>query len=394
MMTPRKTRKLPLYLSLVLALILTQALMLVAHAQEAETPDPCGPMGTEAVAESLGADFDLASLDAKIGFLYVGPVDDFGYNYAANQGKLCMEALFPNAEFLVAENVPENAEAERVMEQMIRSGATIIFPTSFGHLDPAIRVGQRFPDVTFFHLGGPQTTENVGTFFGEIWQMEYASGVAAGLMTETNKLGFIVAFPIPQVLLNINAFHLGAQSVNPDVTTTVIFTSNWCDPGTQAEAANTLIEQEIDVITQHEDCPKPIIEAADRNAVWSVGYHADASTVAPETWITGARWVWGPSMAALAIEAFEGTYEPKIQRLGIADGVVDLSVFGPNVPDEVIEQVEAVKEAIIADELFPFEGPIYDQAGNVVIEEGVRPDTLTLESMNYLVDGVVGTIPN
>jgi len=357
-------------------------------------PDPCGPLGTAAVAESLGADFDLASLDAKIGFLYVGPVDDFGYNYAADQGRLCMEALFPNAEFLTAENVPENAEAERVMEQMIRSGATIIFPTSFGHLDPAIRVGQRFSDVTFFHLGGPQTTENVGTFFGEIWQMEYASGVAAGLMTETNKLGFIVAFPIPQVLLNINAFQLGARSVNPDVTTTVLFTSNWCNPGTQAEAANTLIAQGIDIITQHEDCPKPIIETADRNGAWSVGYHADASTVAPETWITGARWIWGPVMASLAIEAFEGTYEPQIQRFGIADGVVDLSAFGPNVPEDVMEQVNTVKQAIVSGELFPFEGPILDQDGNVVIEEGVRPDTLTLESMNYLVEGVVGTIPN
>jgi basic membrane lipoprotein Med (substrate-binding protein (PBP1-ABC) superfamily) len=376
---------------LLLVLLLTQTVLL---AQDEMAPDPCGPLGTEAVAESLGADFDLSSLNAKIGFLYVGPVDDFGYNYAADQGRLCMEALFPNAEFLTAENVPENAEAERVMEQMIRSGATIVFPTSFGHLDPAIRVGQRFPDVTFFHLGGPQTTENVGTFFGEIWQMEYTSGVAAGLMTESDKLGFIVAFPIPHVLLNINAFHLGAQSVNPDVTTTVIFTSNWCDPGTQAEAANTLIEQGIDIITQHEDCPKPIIEAADRGGAWSIGYHADASTVAPESWITGARWVWGPSMAALTIEAFEGTYEPKIQRLGIADGVVDLSVFGPSVPEEVVEQVTAVKEAIISGELFPFEGPIVDQDGNVVIEEGVQPDTLTLESMNYLVDGVVGTIPN
>jgi basic membrane protein A len=247
--------------------------------------------------------------------------------------------------------------------------------------------------VTFFHLGGPTTSANVGTFFGEIWQMEYASGVAAGLMTETNKLGFIVAYPIPQVLLNINAFHLGAQSVNPDVTTTVIFTSNWCDPGIQAEAANTLIEQEIDVITQHEDCPKPIIEAADRLGAWSVGYHADANSVAPETWITGARWIWGPIMSDLTIQAFEGTYVPEITRYGIEDGVVDLSLYGPNVPEEVQEEVNAVKEAIISGELFPFEGPIYDQDGNIVIEEGVRPDTLTLESMNYLVQGVIGTIP-
>lgn len=379
---------------LVLVFLLIGTMAIPVQAQEDEAPDPCGPLGTEAAAEALSADFDLASLNATIGFLFVGPVDDFGYNYAANQGRLCMEALFPNATFLTAENVPENAEAERVMEQMIRTGATIVFPTSFGHLDPAIRVGERFPDVTFFHLGGPQTSANVGTFFGEIWQMEYASGVAAGMMTESDKLGFIVAFPIPQVLLNINAFHMGARSVNPDVTTTVIFTSNWCNPGTQAEAASTLAEQGIDVITQHEDCPKPIIEASDRAGIWSVGYHADAHEVAPETWITGARWVWGPSMAALAIEAFEGTYEPKIQRLGIADGVVDLSEFGPNVPEEVIEKVNEVKEMIISGELEPFAGPVMDQDGNVVIEADVIPDTLTLESMNYLVEGVIGTFPD
>ena len=148
------------------------------------------------------------------------------------------------------------------------------------------------------------------------------------------------------------------------------------------------------MITQHEDCPKPIIETADRAGVWSVGYHADASSVAPDTWITGARWVWGPVMAKLTIEAFQGTYTPTIQRFGIADGVVDLSAFGPNVPQDVIDQVDAVKESIISGDLFPFEGPIYDQDGNVVIAEGEQPDTLTLESMDYLVKGVIGTIPS
>ena len=379
-----------------LTAILVSSVMGVT-AQDEAAVDPCGPVGAEATAAALSekyGGFDLSSVEETIGFLYVGPVDDFGYNYAANQGQLCLETLFPNAKFVSAENVPENAEAERVMEGMIRrDGANLIFPTSFGHLDPAIRVGERFPDVTFFHMGGPQLSTNVGTFFGEIWQMVYASGVAAGYMTETNKLGYIVAFPIPQTLLNVNAFELGAQSVNPDVETVVVFTSNWCNPSLLAEATSTLIEQGVDVITQHQDCPKPVIEAADRGGIMAVGYHADAHSVAPESWITGAYWTWGPTMADLVVQAVMGTYVPDHLRLGIDGGVVDLSEFGPNVPADVQEAVLAVKAGILSGEIFPFEGPILDQDGNVVIEEGVRPDTLELETMNYLVQGVVGSIP-
>jgi len=197
----------------------------------------------------------------KVGFLYVGTVDDGGYNQAAYLGEVAVNDD-PMFETINAENVPESAEAERVMQQMIADGATIIFPTSFGHLDPAIRVAEQHPDVTFLHQGGLRTTENVGTYFGTIWEVEYLAGIAAGRMTETNKLGFVVAFPIPQTLLNINAFHLGARSVNPDVTTTVVFTANWCDPAKNVEATESLAAQGIDLITQHQDCPVPVIEHA------------------------------------------------------------------------------------------------------------------------------------
>ncbi len=365
-------------------------------AQDAEEPDPCGPLGSEAAAEmltALSATGDLSTYTAKIGFIFVGPVDDFGYNYAANQGRLCIEKLLPNVETIYAENVPENAEAERTMEQMIRSGANLIFPTSYGHYDPALSVSEKFPDVTFFHMGGLEPTEKVGSFFGEIWQMEYASGVAAGLTTESNKLGFIAAFPIPQVLLNINAFELGAKSVNPDATTTVVFSGNWCDPAVLAEAANSLVDQGIDVLTQHQDCPKPVLEVADRRGIWSVGYHADASSVAGEKWITGSRWVWGPLMSQLVVEALDGTYVPELLRVGVAEGAVALSEFGPGVTDEVKEAAEAARDAIISGELYPFEGPILAQDGSVAIAEGEKPDTPTLETTDYLVEGVVGTIP-
>lgn len=188
---------------------------------------------------------------SAIGFIFVGPRDDYGYNQAAYLGSEVVAQAFPELEILRAENVPENQEAERVMENMIRNGARIMFPTSYGHLDPALEVAKRHPEVIFEHQGGLKTAENLGTYFGTIWEVVYLSGVAAGRMTQSGKLGYIVSFPIPQVLLNINAFTLGAQSVNPDIQTIVVFTASWCDPGQQAEATNSLIAQEVDVLTQH-----------------------------------------------------------------------------------------------------------------------------------------------
>lgn len=350
-------------------------------------------------AATAAANIDVSKYTAKIGFLYVGPVDDYGYNQAAHQGALYLKEHLPNVEIIEAENVPENAEAERVMEQMINDGATIIFPTSYGHLDPALNEAKKHPEVMFFHMGGPAQegkvpASNLGTYFGQIWQIEYLSGMTAGKMSKSGKLGFVAAFPIPQVLLNMNAFELGAKAVNPAATTTVVFTGNWCDPAKLAEAANSLIDQGIDVITQHQDCSKPILEVADRRGAMSVGYHADASTYLPNSWLTGSMWVWGPWMTELAMEAMDGTYKPAVDREGVTEGVVDLAPFGPNVPEDVQKAVLAAKADIISGKLYPFTGPIKDQAGNIVIKDGDKPDTPTLESStNYLIEGIVGSIP-
>jgi basic membrane lipoprotein Med (substrate-binding protein (PBP1-ABC) superfamily) len=368
----------------------------VAHAQATVAADALpaacgGTPGTVAeIAKKIKAD---PALKPKIGFLYVGPVDDFGYNYAANQGRLCLEAIYPGST-VFAENVPENAEAERVMEKMIKDGATIIFPTSYGHYDPAMRVAKKYPNVTFFHMGGPGTSANLGTFFGEIWQMVYVSGAAAAKVSKTGKLGYIVAFPIPQTLLNVNAFELGAKSVNPKATTTVVFTGNWCDPAKLAEASNSLVDQGIDVLTMHQDCPKPVIEVADRRGVYVVGYHADGSSVSPKAWITGSEWVWGPTMLQLVDEALHAKYKPSVLRYGPPDGVVDLAPFGTSVTKEAATEINALKADVIKGKVFPFLGPIKKQDGSIVIKDGEKPDTATLEKMDYLVEGVIGTIPN
>ena len=244
----------------------------------------CGDDSTSGPAPASGD----SSKAVTIGFLYVGAVDDGGYNQAAYQGQLAVEKL-PNVKVIKAENVPESAEAERVMEQMIQQGATIIFPTSFGHLDPAIKVGEKNPKVTFLHQGGLRTTANVGTYFGASWEANYLAGIAAGKVTKTNKLGYVVAFPISQTLLNINAFQLGAKSVNPAVTTTVVFTANWCDPAKIAESVKNLKDQGADVLNQHQDCPGAGIQAAEKAGMFSVGYHVDGSKFAPTGWLTASR---------------------------------------------------------------------------------------------------------
>ena len=364
-------------------------------AQASTLPAACGNSGgtIAPIAASIIAKVRAnPSQKPKIGFLFVGPVDDFGYNYAANQGRLCLEAVWPGST-VFAENVPENAEAERVMEKMIQDGATIIYPTSYGHFDPATRVAKKYPNVTFLHLGGPSALPNLGTFFGNIWQMVYLSGAAAAKVSKTGKFGYIVAFPIPQTLLNVNAFELGAQSVNPQATTTVVFTGSWCDPAKMTSATDTLVDQGIDVVTMHQDCPKPIIEEAARRNVYVVGYHADGSSVAPKAWITGAEWVWGPTMIQLTSQILDGTFKPTVLRYGPQEGIVDLAPFGPSVPPDVVTQINKLKADVIAGTVYPFTGPVKDQSGAIVIKAGDKPDEATLETMNYLVAGVIGTLP-
>lgn len=393
----RNSKLSPLRLSALLALL---AILASACGGPSPAPSPKAeaPGANAPKAEAPGTGSRAPGTGGSaIGFLFVGPKDDFGYNQAAYLGSVDVEKAAGGLKVLRAENVPENQEAERVMEQMIRNGAKIIFPTSYGHLDPALEVARRHPEVVFVHQGGLKTAANLGTYFGNIYEAVYLSGVAAGKMTRTGKLGYIVSFPIPQVLLNINAFTLGARSVNPNVTTTVVFTANWCDPGKQAEAANTLIAQGVDVLTQHQDCTKTIIETAERKGVMSVGYHADASTLAPKGWITGARWNWGPLYTRMveaiqsgqwASSPFNGKY-----RVGLKDGVVDLAAFGPSVPEEVRKLVLEKKQAIIDGKLQPFAGPVKDQSGQVRIPDGVKPAVEDLEKTDYLVEGVIGTIP-
>lgn len=381
-----------------LVLILTMALSACSQ------PNSGGGGGSTAASSGSGASGEAAASEAApgaggsaVGFIFVGARDDYGYNQAAYIGSEAVEKAFPDYKVLRVENVPETAEAERVMEQMIRDGAKIIFPTSYGHLDPALNVAKRHPDVAFFHQGGLKTADNLGTYFGTIYEPVYLAGIAAGKMSKSGKLGYIVSVPIPQVLLNVNAFQEGARSVNPDVTTSVVFTGSWCDPGQQATAANSLIDAGVDVLSQHQDCTKTIIETAERRGALTVGYHADASSLAPKGWIVGSVWNWPDlyvDMVKIASEGgFKGSKYDGRYRGTLDEDIVLLTGFGAEVPDDVKALVESKKKEMLEGTLHPFAGPVMDQSGTVRIAEGANPSVEDLESMDYFVQGVIGSIP-
>ena len=249
-----------------------------------------------ALAGTSAAQGTAPGQDSKaVGFIFVGPKDDFGYNQAAYEGSQAVKKAFPKLKVLTAENVPEDDSAARVMEGMIDRGAKIIFATSYGHLDAALKVAKEHPDVAVVQQGNfikDDIPANAGTYFGTVYEPVYLAGMAAGMATKANKLGYVYAFPIPQTINNIDAFQLGAQSVNPKAKTYTVNTSSWCDPAAQAEAAKSLLSQGVDVLTQHQDCTATVIKTAEAAGAMTVGYHADASKLAPKGWITGSEWDW------------------------------------------------------------------------------------------------------
>jgi basic membrane protein A len=337
-----------------------------------------------------------------VGFVFVGPKDDYGYNQAAYQGSQEVAKAFPDLKVLTAENVPEDDNAARVMNGMIAKGAKIIFATSYGHLDAALKVAAEHPDVAVVQQGNLITgtpPANAGTFFGTVYEPVYLAGIAAGKATKSGKLGYVYAFPISQTIDNINAFQLGAASVNPGVKTYAVNTSSWCDPAKQAEATASLLKQGVDVISQHQDCTATVIKATEAAGKFTVGYHADASSIAPKGWLTGSQWNWGPLYSDIVKTALAGDFTGSKYnanfRVGLktGDNPFVQSPYGPAVDADTKALVEKAKEALAAADGSPFRGPVQDQDGKVRIAEGVVPDYETIEKIDYFVQGVVGNLP-
>ena len=327
----------------------------------------------------------------KIGFIYVGPAADFGYNTSMDLGRQYVEKEMPGVETTAFEAIPETAEVERVMERLINSGHKIIFATSYGYLDHAIKVGEKYPEVAFLHAGGLKTSKNVGTYWADSDAGMYLAGVVAGSVSKTGKLGFVGAFQIPQLFRSINAFTLGAQSVNPDATTTVVWTGGWWEPQKEAEAVNAFADQGIDVIAEQVDSPITIAETALKRGVKVIGKDVDISDRAGETWLTGVSWNWGPMMVDLVKEIDAGTWEPSHVRGDLASGNAVLDPFGTSVPDDVQKKALELKDKIVAGDMKVFAGPIVKQDGTTAVPAGEDMSMEAIETMDFLVKGVNGT---
>jgi basic membrane protein A and related proteins len=341
----------------------------------------------------------LAAEKLTVGVIYVGPRDDYGYNQAQAQAAAAMKKM-PGITVVEQEKVPETAEVQKVMGSMIeQDGATLVFPTSFGYFDPhMLKMAEKYPDVRFAHCGGMWTEgkhpKNTGSYFGYIDECQYLNGVVAGFASKSKKLGFIAAKPIPQVLRNINAFTLGARSVDPKITTQLIVTGDWSLPVKEAESTNSLVDQGVDVITCHVDSPKVIVETCERRGIYVCGYHADQSALAPKGYLTGAEWNWMTVYSMHIKEAMAGAPFKNFVRGGLKDGFVRMSAYGKAVPDAAKKKADGIKAMMMKGDYAIFKGPLKDNSGKTVIAAGtsLKQTDPILEQMNYLVEGVIGQV--
>jgi basic membrane protein A and related proteins len=358
-----------------------------------------GATGAIATALPLRSAFAAST---TVGFIYVGPHDDFGYNQAHAQGAAAV-AKMSGVKVLQEENVPEDVAVAKTMESMIaEDGASLLFPTSFGYFDPYIlRAAPKFPKVRFEHCGGLWTDKNpknIGSYFGYIFEAQYINGIVAGYASKSGKLGFVAAKPIPQVLQNINAFTLGARLVNPKVTTQLIFTGDWSMPVKEAEATNSLIDQGVDVVTMHVDSPKVVVQTAAKRGAMVCGYHCSQAALAPEAYLTGAEWNWTDLYPKFVSMWMKGEPIPNFYRGGFKEGLIKQSPYGPKVSAAARKHADEVKAALTAGKYVIFKGPIDNNAGKMVIAKGeeliqTNATDVKLEAMNFLVDGVLGKLP-
>lgn len=336
-----------------------------------------------------GGTVSAAEKKMKVGFVYVSPVGDAGWSYAHDVARKAIEAL-PNVEVKYLEAVKEGADSERVFLNMARKKYDLIFGTSFGYMDPMLKVAKKFPKTVFMHCSGYKTSENMGNYFGRMYQARYLSGMVAGSMTTSNVLGYVAAFPIPEVIRGINAFTLGVQAVNPEAEVRVVWTKTWYDPAKEKEGAKSLLDVGADVIAQHQDSPGPQ-EAAQERGVYSIGYNTDMSSFAPKSHLVAPIWNWEPFYMEVLASVKNGTWKSGSSWNGLAEGVVDLSPMSEKVPADVQKTVLARRDEIKTGRYVVFSGPVKDQAGKVRIADGAVPADGELLGMDWFVEGVVGT---
>jgi basic membrane lipoprotein Med (substrate-binding protein (PBP1-ABC) superfamily) len=327
----------------------------------------------------------------KVGILHIGSMVDGGYNQAHAEGIQAMKRNLPGVEVIEVENVPEGADAERVMENMVKQGARLIVAASFGYLEPALRVAAKYPDVKFFHPGGYKRAPNLTTYWASTPEAFYLMGMAAGRATKTNKLGYVVALPISFFLANINAFELGARAVNPKAETRVVFTGTFLDPAKEATAANALLDQGVDVLGVIVDSPITVVQTAEKRNAYSIGYHSlGAQKFAPKGWIGGIAFTWGNLYTRFARQVADGAFKSENILGGLADDYLTLAPFGAAVPADAVALVNAKKQEFIAGTTQVFAGPLKDNRGMERVKAGAAFPLTDLGKMDWLVEGVIG----
>jgi basic membrane protein A and related proteins len=330
----------------------------------------------------------------KAAWIYVGPVGDAGWSFAHDQGRKAAEAKFGDGlKTTIVEKVPEGADAERVIRDLAQQGNKIIFATSFGYMDAMLKVAGEFPDVKFEHATGYKTAPNMRIYDASFYHDTYMAGVVAGKMSKTNTLGFVGSFPIPEVLRNINAFTLGAQSVNPKIKTKVVWVSTWFDPPKESEAAQSLINQGADVLLQNTDSTA-VLQTAEKNGKYAFGWDSDMSTFGPKAHLASAIANWGPYYIKAIEELKAGTWKTERTVWGVKEGLNDLIKIADVVPEETKKKVETIKAGIKDGSFEVFTGPIMDNTGKERLAKDQKADQAWKDKIDFYVKGVEGKVPS
>ncbi|KPP86714.1 MAG: simple sugar transport system substrate-binding protein [Rhodobacteraceae bacterium HLUCCO07] len=337
----------------------------------------------------------VAQDKTKVGFIYVGPVGDGGWTYEHDQArKAVVEHFGDKVETVYQESVPEGADAERAISQMALQGADLIFTTSFGFMDATVDVAKKFPDVKFEHATGYKTAENLSVYSARFYEGRAIQGHIAGKMTESNTVGYIASFPIPEVIRGINSAFIHARKANPDVEFKIIWAYTWFDPAKEADAAKVLIEQGADVILQHTDSTAPLAAAEKAGNVIGFGQASDMAEYKPSPRVSSIIDDWAPYYIDRVQAVMDGTWETKDTWDGIGPGMVGIGEITDAVPEDVKEEALAMKEAIASGEYHPFTGPLNKQDGTPWLAEGEVADDETLLGMDFYVEGLSSEIPD
>jgi basic membrane protein A len=346
---------------------------------------------------TLGAALWLApggaeAKDLKAAFIYVGPVGDAGWSYRHDQGRQCLEKQGIKTSFV--ESVPQSPDVAGVEKDFLAQGFNLIFATAFGYQPFTQQVAKANPDKHFFGITPTVApADNILNYYGKLWDGRYLTGIVAGSMTKSNKIGFVAAVPIPTVIAGINAFAMGARSVNPKAEVQVVWTLSWYDPPAEKNAAVALVEGGADVVAQHQDTPSPVQGAAEKGA-WAIGSESDMTRFAPQKYLTGTVWDWCPFYKKAAEMVQKGTFKPGEFYGGLDDGTVSLAPFHSAVPAAIVKQVEEKKTGLIDGSFTYWKGPIKDNQGKVAVAEGKTLAISDINGMKWLVEGVVGKIPS